>query len=629
MHGLWQTLLANVAVIALFISLATHVQTWLERRSFYLRSAVFGLLMGGGALAAMAFPFEIHEGILVDLRNSMIAIAAFFGGPVAGVVAALMAITFRLAEGGVGALAGTVSITMALVIATAARLLLRGREASKQDIVIMAGALAAGTALSFLALPGELWETVIPLATPPLASLIFVSTMIAGIAIDQEARQQRTMTENSVYRAVIEALPDCLNAKDTAGRFIIANPATATLMRAGTAAALIGLRDEDFYPREVAKKFRDDENEILRKGEAASVEQKVVHLDGSLGWLATLKVPLRDKHGAITGIITHNRDITDRKALEDELAESRWQMSEAVAHMADALVMFDRQGRLVLCNEAYRRLFPMTADVRVPGAHIRDILRASITRGERLGHLDDGLIMSPDDNPLAEGTRQFELMDGRWLEARTRKMRGGGWLAVISDITRTKCEELTLLESNARLATMAKFDGLTGLVNRREFDTSLERELARNARARMPTSLLMIDIDRFKAFNDTYGHPAGDACIKTISNCLKSTLMRPADIAARYGGEEFAAILPDTSVEGALHIAEAFRKAVQDLALTHSGSDSGVVTVSIGVATSEANSRSLTPENLIRLADQALYSAKHSGRNRVHDWQPKLQKVRA
>ena len=629
MHGLWQTLLANVAIISLFISLTNHVQTWLERRSVHLRSAAFGLLMGGGALALMAFPFEVHDGILADLRNTMIAISAFFGGPVAGIITALVAIVYRLSEGGAGALAGVLAISLTLGVAVAARLSLRGRQPSRSDIVIMAGAIAAGTALSLLALPHALWQTLIPLLAPPLVSLVFVSALVAGIAIDQEVRQRRTMRENRIYRAVIEALPDCLNAKDTDGRFIIANPATARLMRAENAAALIGLGDAEFYPLDVAEKFRADEVKILADGVACTTEQKVVHHDGSEGWLTTLKVPLRDENGTITGIITHNRDITDRKQLEDELAESRLQLSEAIAQMADALVMFDRDGRLVLCNETYRKLFPMTADIRVPGVHIRDILRASIMRGEQAGSLADDLADPTDNRHTVEGTRQFELTDGRWLEARTRTMRGGGWLAVISDISESKRGELTLIESNAKLATMAKFDGLTGLVNRREFDAVLEQELARSARAKSATSLLMIDIDHFKAFNDTYGHPAGDACLKIISNCLKSTLMRPADIAARYGGEEFSAILPDTSAEGAFHIAEAFREAVHDLGLVHSGSDIGVVTVSIGVATSTDASQPRSSVDLIQLADKALYGAKHAGRDRVHGWRPHASKRRA
>ncbi|TIT40376.1 MAG: diguanylate cyclase, partial [Mesorhizobium sp.] len=111
-------------------------------------------------------------------------------------------------------------------------------------------------------------------------------------------------------------------------------------------------------------------------------EQRLHHEDGTDGWLATLKAPFRDRSGAIIGLITHNRDITVRKQLENELAESQARLGDALTHMADGLVMFDPGGRLVLCNARYRAMFPKTADMRVPGADYRDILRASAERGE-------------------------------------------------------------------------------------------------------------------------------------------------------------------------------------------------------------------------------------------------------
>jgi diguanylate cyclase (GGDEF)-like protein len=131
----------------------------------------------------------------------------------------------------------------------------------------------------------------------------------------------------------------------------------------------------------------------------------------------------------------------------------------------------------------------------------------------------------------------------------------------------------------------------------------------------------MIDVDRFKAFNDTYGHPAGDEALRAISQRITTTLKRPADIAARYGGEELVALLPDTTTEGAARLGEEFRKAVRDLRIRHTGSEKGCVTVSIGVATSDrAGTKSAA--DLLRHADEALYNAKASGRDRLHEWAP-------
>src|SRR5262249_26857078 len=160
-------------------------------------------------------------------------------------------------------------------------------------------------------------------------------------------------------------------------------------------------------------------------------------------------------------------------------------------------------------------------------------------------------------------------------------------------------------------------DGLTGLLNRRAFDEALTREFTRSARSNGPTSVFIVDVDHFKAYNDTYGHPQGDECLKAIGECLKKSLKRPADIAARYGGEEFVALLPDTDGDGALVLAEAFRQAARSLNIPHTGNGSkGRITVSVGVATMQKSVLE-SPGTLVRRADRALYEAKAGGRDRT------------
>ena len=126
----------------------------------------------------------------------------------------------------------------------------------------------------------------------------------------------------------------------------------------------------------------------------------------------------------------------------------------------------------------------------------------------------------------------------------------------------------------------------------------------------------MIDVDRFKAYNDTYGHLGGDQALRTVATCLQKTLKRPTDVAARYGGEEFVAILPGTDEDGAFFIADEFRENLRDMSVPHSGSDKGILTASVGVAVLLGGGR-MAPEELLRRADEALYSAKEAGRNRV------------
>jgi len=173
-----------------------------------------------------------------------------------------------------------------------------------------------------------------------------------------------------------------------------------------------------------------------------------------------------------------------------------------------------------------------------------------------------------------------------------------------------------LANANIELQRLNALDPLTGIANRRGFDSTLASEWLRAQRDRKPLSLIIGDVDCFKGYNDSYGHPAGDLCLKKVAAILTGQLKRPADLAARYGGEEFAIILPDTTAEGALALAEACRRQLQAQAIANSAGDAGVVTLSLGVATVVPSVDSSAAQ-LIAHADDAMYQAKKSGRNRV------------
>jgi diguanylate cyclase (GGDEF)-like protein len=174
-----------------------------------------------------------------------------------------------------------------------------------------------------------------------------------------------------------------------------------------------------------------------------------------------------------------------------------------------------------------------------------------------------------------------------------------------------------LREANARLAALATTDALTGLANRRRFDEAMRLEVQRAARAAAPLSLLVMDVDDFKKFNDTHGHPAGDACLRAVGGALAGAVRRDTDLAARIGGEEFAVVLPATAEEAARQVAEAIRAAVRALAIAHAASRAAsVVTLSVGVATVWPGGDT-APEAVLAAADAALYRAKAAGRDRV------------
>ena len=174
-----------------------------------------------------------------------------------------------------------------------------------------------------------------------------------------------------------------------------------------------------------------------------------------------------------------------------------------------------------------------------------------------------------------------------------------------------------LAEANQRLQLISNTDGLTGIANRRHFDQTLAHEWARAQRARTPLSLIMLDVDVFKHFNDHYGHLAGDKCLQALALTLAQTGgRRDGDLVARFGGEEFVALLPGADAPAALEVAGHIQQAIQALALPHEGAPFGIVTVSFGVAT-VVPERDHAPEELVRRADRAMYQAKQGGRNRI------------
>jgi len=233
------------------------------------------------------------------------------------------------------------------------------------------------------------------------------------------------------------------------------------------------------------------------------------------------------------------------------------------------------------------------------------------------------------DSHAIHGERKDNLCAENWCEMpRTGRRRylavdaspihdaEGSMIAVVETLRDMTDEK----QAQIALEQLATRDGLTGLANRRCFDDTLHAEWQRALRQQQPLSLLMVDVDNFKQYNDAYGHVGGDECLKRIATAVASE-MRANDLVARYGGEEFAVILPNQSLKGAAIVAERIRCRVEALRLPNLGADKQFVTVSIGAATAIASNGN-EPSQLIATADAALYRAKHMGRNRISLDQP-------
>ncbi len=306
---------------------------------------------------------------------------------------------------------------------------------------------------------------------------------------------------------------------------------------------------------------------------------------------------------------------SDRRLREvhAELARTAEDYRTLAENATDLIVRFDASMKRVYISPACLRLY---------GYYPAELIGKT---PQSIVHPDDWALAESSLNvPLMNGARSVRASyrairkDGRvvWMETSGERTADGTIVTVTRDVTERKLFEISLEQANAKLEVFSNQDALTGLANRRRFDDTLQRELRRARRDGEALALLLIDADHFKAYNDAWGHPAGDGCLRAIADAITAGARHPADLAARYGGEEMALILPNTDLDGAVAVAERIRQAVEELRIPHPTSATGVVTVSVGVAMVAGGSEQAAAA-LIERADRALYAAKAGGRNAV------------
>ncbi|GGY52444.1 sensor domain-containing diguanylate cyclase [Pseudoduganella albidiflava] len=311
---------------------------------------------------------------------------------------------------------------------------------------------------------------------------------------------------------------------------------------------------------------------------------------------------------------------------------SRLPLLESVLEAVSAgIVVVDQDRRIVLWNKWMSRhtgcaahkalgmdlfeLMPELRGGRVEAAvtqaltnHFSSLLSPTLNRAPFPLYSNPAAIARSDRMQQAIAVTPLAFPDGQG---------GSHCLIQLNDVSMAAAREKLLREQTELLRMQTFSDGLTGVANRRAFDAAIDREVRRAKRNGGMLSLLMIDIDHFKPYNDHYGHQKGDWCLIQVSAALQALLQRSVDMLARYGGEEFAVILPDNDPRQALRMAETLHERVLQLAIPHEyGGPEQQVTVSIGVATLQAG-QTATPAALIGAADGALYAAKRQGRNRI------------
>lgn len=619
MAAYWQALIANLAVVALFITTWVHGHFIFANWQRWQRHLVFGATMGMGAVASMVLAIPIGES-LFDLRSSLLAMAGFFGGPIAGAVAAAIAMAYRVGiVGGPNGITAITGIAAMAVAGWAVSAVTRNRAKALWSLAMLAVAVGGLNVGIAIALRGAASLTQLSFQ---VAAMNALATLLSGFFI---MRYRVVERERDLLRQAFLNSPDFQYVKGPDSRFVSVNRNAARHNGFPSPEAMVGKTDFDLTDPARARRLIEAEQKVMAGGPPiVDYEEQVTLPSGEKIWYLTSKVALHDEAGRVIGLAGVSRDVTIRRRLRDEAEVASRRLDFVLANMSDGIALFDRFGILVYCNEQYRSMFALTREVREPGRHINEILRAVAKAGEQVG-IPEGAEEEWVEQVAATlgvvGDQGIRLSNGTWLQIKTRPTTDGQSLIVLSDITSLKEAETALRAMTEQLRLLASTDGLTGLPNRRAFDQALETEMLRMLRDQRPLSLLLIDVDRFKSYNDLYGHQAGDAALKTVGKCLQKAVRRPGDVAARYGGEEFAAILPDTDEDGAIFIADSFREDLRRLGVLHGGSDKGVLTASVGVATLHDDGRSSADAGaLVRQADEALYRAKNTGRDRTIAW---------
>ena len=304
---------------------------------------------------------------------------------------------------------------------------------------------------------------------------------------------------------------------------------------------------------------------------------------------------------------------------QSSLDQTNMRFCTALENMKHGLCMFDANRRLVVCNRHYAEIYRLPADLTKAGTPHDQIIRhrvmQGILKGERSGFAAEREVARLSQDGLREESRRIdELADGRLIHVVREPMQGGGWVATHEDVTEQK-------RSESRISYLAHHDGLTGLANRVSFVSSLEEAGDGRRRWEGPFNVLMLDLDRFKDINDTFGHPVGDAVLTKVAERLKSSL-RETDVVARLGGDEFAIIQPARTSQR--EAASALAMKIVEIIAAPFEIEGKALTVGTSIGIALAPEHGIDPDALLKMADLALYRAKSEGRNGYCFFSPEI-----
>ena len=461
-----------------------------------------------------------------------------------------------------------------------------------------------------------------------LAAGMFMAYTVS-VVMESQKRSERWLQEIAAQHALVtENSKDAIVISDFAGARRYHSPAVENLT---------GWPPEEFKANRLRDKVHPEDWPAvektlsdLRSGvESALIEYRILKRNGESVWAeSNLRVFRDPRTGHPAGTLDFIRDITERKMAEQS-REFHHSLIHAIHEVTPAgILVVNEEGNVVSINRQFSEVWKVSTSDTPVSLHERFVSSDEQLLSQCVAQAKDpeGFLKRVQElyaDHDATDQCHVEMKDGRTLERYTTSLRGeeGQYLGRVwffTDITERKRAEERLKTAYKAVETLSAIDSLTGLANRRRFDDSLALEWRRAMRESRPISLLLVDVDHFKSYNDTYWHLAGDACLKRIAETVQDSVKRAGDLVARFGGDEFTVILADTNGDGALRVANEICTSVRNCGLAHERNAGGAVTASVGCATMRPKIGQESAA-LIDLADRALYSAKRSGRDMVFD----------
>ena len=423
--------------------------------------------------------------------------------------------------------------------------------------------------------------------------------------------REKNINEKAVFlQNLIDAIPNPVFYKDKNHLYMGGNEAFADYIGVKKE-EIAGKTVYDVAPEDKAEIYKEADDKILEKGDTQIYQSKVFNKDGEIRDVKFYKSIFRDSKGEKIGIIGVILDITNLKEAV-RMAEKKERLLESLLDTVPLPIFYqDKEGKFINCNRSFEEVVGKKRE-DITGKCYCEVWEKKFTEYSRIKDTEllKNKIPQKFEYNITDKNGESRILIFDKTIFYNEDGAVGGVIGAITDIT-------DIRRMQDELKTLSLKDSLTGIYNRRGFEEMSTRIWKESSRNKNSVSIIMLDIDKFKLYNDHYGHQAGDECLRQIAEKLEKSCKRPSDIVARYGGEEFIIFLPDTDIEGARTVAENIKKNIQDMGIEHVESKhGGRVTVSLGIASTMPEDED-EMENLIGTADKMLYQAKERGRNRV------------